>query len=112
MAFQILNQSIDIIEFTPISSVNSIADFNDINSGTEYFSEIIFGFKDLFPEFQKKKDNKQSQTAKHITIKLLQPSILLVPQKACSVVIQFAYPTDEEHSFLFLKDITPRPPEA
>ena len=70
MAFLILNQSIDTIDFTPIRTASGLGDFNDINSGTEYLSEIVFGIKDLFPEFQKKSTSKQSQSAKHISIKI------------------------------------------
>ena len=112
IAFQILNQSIDAIEFTPASTGNSIGDFNDINTGVEYFSEVVLGIKNFFPEFQKKQTTKQSQTLKHITIKLFQPTAISILIKSPVSTIVYAYPIDEKHSFLFLKDVTPQPPKA
>ncbi len=112
MAFQILNQSIDTIDFSPMRTVNCIGDFNDINSGTEYLSEIVFGIKDLFPEFQKKNTSKQSQSFKHISIKIVEPRAIDILIKCYTSNVVFAYPTDEKHNFLFLKDVTPQPPKA
>ena len=112
MAFQILNQSVDTIDFTPIHTANCIGDFNNINSGTEYLSEIVFGIKDFFPEFQKKNTSNQSQYVKHISIKIVQATGIDVLVKSYTAATVFAYPTDEKHSFLFLKDVTPQPPKA
>ncbi len=114
MAVQILNQSFDAIDFQPICATNTIGDFNDINSATEYISEIVLGNKDAFPEFQQTQSgsHKSSQTFKHFNIKLFQPTVLTVAPVTYATVLSFAYPLDETYSFLFSKDITPPPPKA
>ncbi len=114
MALQILNQSIDAIDFHPIYAVNAIEDFNDINSATEYISEIILGNKDAFPEFQTKNSghHKAAQSLKHVNIKLFQPQTIAFTPNTFVTVVSFAYPLDETYSFLFSKDITPPPPKA
>lgn len=114
IAFQILNQSIDAIDFQPICTANSIADFNDINSATEYISEIVLGNKDAFPEYQTQSSShrKAVQSLKHVNIKLFQPQTpCCIPHQFIEVVT-FAYPLDERYSFLFSKDITPPPPKV
>ena len=112
MVFLLLNQSIGTIDFMPIRTANGINDFNDINSGSEYISEVVFGIINCFPEFQKKNTSKQSQTAKHVFIKSLQPLATDILIKSYTSTIIFTYPTDEKHNFLFSKDITPQPPKA
>ena len=114
MALQILNQSIDAIDFQPICAANSIADFNDINSATEYISEIVLGNKDAFPEYQTQSSShhKAAQSFKHVNIKLFQPQPhCYIPNQFIDIVT-FAYPLDERYSFLFSKDITPPPPKV
>ena len=51
VAMQIINLSIDAVEFQPIATTVTIEDFNYFNSITEYVSEIVMGNKDAFPEF-------------------------------------------------------------
>ena len=114
MALQILNQSIDTIEFHPIYVANSIADFNDINSATEYISEIVLGNKDAFPEYQTESSNhnKSAQSFKYVNIKLFQPQTICYIPNHFIEIVTFAYPLDERYSFLFSKEITPPPPKA
>lgn len=113
MAFQILNVSIDTIEFTPIYSANCISYFNDFDSGIEYYSKMILGNKSCFPEYQKENTSKQSeQTGKQIIIKLFQPTVLSIIIKPCVNNILFAYPTDDAHRSLFIIDVIPEPPKA
>jgi len=113
MGFQILNQSVDTIEFIPIYSPDCVGDFNYINSGIEYCSEIILGNKNAFPEFQKENTSRQSQqNSKHVNIKVFQPIAFSIVPKPSITNILFAYPTDETHRFLFVKDVIPEPPKA
>ncbi len=112
MAFQILNQSIDAIDFQPIYASNNIGNFNDINSVTEYVSEIILGNTNAFPEFQKAPTSKSSHSFKHISLKIYEPRIFTFEPQEYQAIISFAYPLDETYSFLFSKDITPPPPKA
>ena len=114
MALQILNQSIDAIDFQPICAANSIADFSDINSATEYISEIVLGNRDAFPEFQTKSSghHKSAQSFKHVNIKLLQPQIICLIPNTSEPVVSFVYPLDETYSFLFSKNISLPPNKA
>ena len=112
MVFQILNQSIDAIDFQPIYTSNNISNFNDINSVTEYVSEIILGNTNTFPEFQKIPNSKNSHSFKHISLKIFEARVFTYEPKQCNVIVSFAYPLDETYSFHFSKDITPPPPKA
>ena len=114
LAFQILNQSFDAIDFQPIYTANAIEDFNDINSATEYISEIILGNKDAFPEFEttNNSQNKAAQSLKHVNLKLFQPQTISFIPNTFVTVVSFAYPLDETYTFLFSKDINPPPPSA
>jgi hypothetical protein len=114
LAIQILNLSVDAIDFHPFYSANSTAntDFNDINSEAEYISEIVLGYKDAFPEMQKQGEQKNTQSIKHTVIKIYEPKPLCfnIEQRFITVV-SFSFPLDEKYSFLFSKDITPPPPK-
>lgn len=108
MSFQILNLSIDSIEFQPLQSASSIGDFNYLNSMTEYVAEIILNQKDAFPEFQKK-SSKESQVLKHIDIKLFQPSSVIIVSQHFNSINSFIIPLKESYFFLFSKEINPPP---
>ena len=114
IALQILNQCTEAIDFHPIYTTNSITDFNDINSATEYISEIVLGNRDAFPEFQTKSSghHKSAQSFKHVNIKLLQPQIICLIPNTSEPVVSFVYPLDETYSFLFLKNISLPPNKA
>lgn len=111
MAALVLNQSIDEIEFRPLVITNNIGNFNDLNSAVEYISEIILGHKDLFPEYQKDGQHKQSSHCKHFNPKAfnfhepLEVPIQYIEKKT------FAYPLDENYTFLFSREII-QPPNA
>ena len=49
MAFQVLNLSIDSIDFRPIAG-NTAAVFNEMNSFSEYVSEVVLGHTNQYPE--------------------------------------------------------------
>jgi hypothetical protein len=114
MALQILNMSVDAIEFHPLitSAANDIGDFNDINSATEFISEILLGHKDAFPEFDKKADSKQSQCFKHIDMKKFPPGAAFIDPRCFEEISGFSSPLDEQYFFLFLKEINPPPPKS
>lgn len=114
MAMQVLNISVDAIEFHPLitANIDDIGDFNDINSATEYISEILLGKKDIFPEYNKTADSKQSQSIKHIDIKKYPPFTVSITPPHFKEVISFAYPLDEQYSYLFSKEINPPPPKV
>jgi hypothetical protein len=112
MALQVLNQSIDAVEFQPLLAANYIGNFNDLNSGAEYISEILLGCKNLFPEYDRKTGSKQSQSHKHVTVKMFQPVAYKVETATFIVHTSFAYPLDEHYYFQFSKEINPPPPKA
>lgn len=109
MAIQVLNLSIDAVDFHPFIAANTIGDFNYLNSMTEYFSEIVMGHKDAFPEYQKESP-ASSQSTKHIDLKISQPTYLSFRIGQYQPVISYTYPLDESYSYLFSKEIN-RPPK-
>ena len=111
MAALVLNQSIDEIEFRPLLITNNIGNFNDLNSAVEYISEIILGHKDLFPEYQKDGQHKQSSVCKHANPKAFNfyEPLAIVTQYTDKK--KFAYPLDEKYTFLFSREII-QPPNA
>jgi hypothetical protein len=114
LAIQILNISVDAIDFHPVYTPNSTANsnFNDINSAVEYISEIVLGYKDAFPEIQNQGEQKNTQSIKHNVIKIYEPKQLyLSVEQRFITVVSFIYPLDEKFTFLFSKDITPPPPK-
>lgn len=110
MALQILNQSIDAIDFQPAFTSNNIGNFNDLNSVAEYVSEIMLGHKDAFPEYQKTPTSKSFHTFKHINMKIFEPRMFVPELQQYQDITSFAYPLDEHYSFQFSKEINPPPP--
>ena len=51
IALQVLNVSIDHIDFNPITNPNNISQFNYFNSFVEYITEYSLGHMDVFKEF-------------------------------------------------------------
>ena len=109
MAVLVINQSIDEIEFQPLIVNGNIENFNDLNSAVEYISEIVLGHKDLFPEYQKNSNHKQSSTYKHVYPKSFNHYEALVIPFQQNVEMNFTYPLDEKYSFLFSKEIIQPP---
>jgi hypothetical protein len=110
MACQILNLSTDAIEFQPISTTN-ISEFNDLNTLTEYFSEIVLGHKNAFPESVNKKQH-QSQLQKNMGIKLFHTiSEEQVLPKAFLADL-FSFPANENNTMNYVQEINPPPPKA
>jgi len=111
MAALVLNQSIDEIEFQPLVMSGNIEYFNDLNSAVEYISEIVLGHKDMFPEFQKNGQHKQSSSFKHATPKAINFYVTLTIPEQYIESFKFAYPLDEKYTFLFSREII-QPPNA
>jgi hypothetical protein len=115
MAMQVLNLSVDAIEFHPLitSHVNDIGDFNDLNSAAEYISEILLGHKNAFPEFDKKPDSKQSLSFKHVDMKKYSPNIFSIEPPHFEEIISYICPlVKEEYLPLYIKEINPPPPKT
>lgn len=112
IAIQIINLSIDGVDFQPMASKVVIADFNYLNSLTEYVSEIVLGHKDAFPEFQKESSSSKSQIIKHLSLKLFQHENLVnktsYPVKGTSFIV----PLTEDYKFCYFREINPPPPKA
>jgi len=112
MALQVLNLSIDAVEFHPFISAKTVGNFNYMNSMMEYFSEIVMGHQNAFPEYDQKSTNG-SQNIKHIDMKIYKPvdlSFTIIHQH--QPVVSYNFPLDESYSYLFAKEINPPPPKA
>ena len=110
LALQVLNLSIDSIDFKPVHSSN-IEEFNDLNTFSEYFAEVVLGHTNAFPEAVKK-EQKQSQLQKHLTIKLINPSVMGDLGNAYTDIISNRFPADENHWLFYAPEINPPPPKA
>lgn len=111
VALQVLNFSMDTIDFHPHKHRNTISDFNYLNSVVEYFDEIILGNKDAFPEYSKH-NAKESQNIKHFDVKICQQAPLeLVPNHY--VIQDTPYNNKSEfYSLMVIKEIIPPPPKV
>ena len=111
MALQIINLSIDAVEFQPLEAAITIGDFNYLNSMTEYVSEVIMGIKDAFPEFQNQSSSSKSQIVKHLSIKLFENNSIIQAPAIYRQNISYSVPLNESYTYLFLKEINPPPPK-
>ena len=112
IAIQVINLSIDAVEFQPIASTVTINDFNYFNSVTEYIAEIVMGNKDAFPEFQKESSSSKSQIIKHLSIKLFQQDQFICTERFTQESTAFVVPLTEEYHYHYFKEINPPPPKA
>ena len=111
MAFQVINLSIDSVDFEPIDSPTTSAfNFNYFNSLIEYVSESLMGHTNAFPEYQNESNQSKSQLiAKHISLKLYQTeTIIPLPYIADLIITHFSNNV-ENYSFLFSKEINQPP---
>ena len=111
MAFQVINLSIDSVDFDPIDSLTTSAfNFNYFNSLIEFASESLMGHNNAFPEYQNESNQSKSQIAgKHISIKLFQVETT-IPLPVIDVRKIIHYPhIDKYYSFLFCKEIIQPP---
>lgn len=110
LALQVLNLSMNAIDFKPVHSSN-MEEFNDLNTFSEYFAEVVMGHSNAFPE-SAKKEQKQSHLQKHMTIQLINPSVLGYLPNAYTDIISFRFPEDENHNRFYAPEINPPPPKA
>ncbi len=111
VAIQIINLSIDAVEFQPIASTVVIEDFNYLNSMTEYVSEIILGKKDAFPEFQQESKSSKSQIIKHLSLKVFEDSCAELNANFISSKNSFIVPLKEKYEYSYFNEINPPPPK-
>ncbi len=111
MALQIMNVSIDAIDFKPFESNMVLTEFNDQNTITEFISETLLGYKNLFPE-SSTKSQKQAQQQKHVCIKLINCSPAVLTNQYDAEAAAYCVPTTENYAYLFLREINPPPPKA
>ena len=111
MAFQVINLSIDSVDFDPIDSPTTTAfNFNYFNSLIEYVSESVMGNKDAFPEYQNESNQNKSQVlAKHISLKLYHKETLIPIPTVCDITISHFPKKSENYRFLFSKEINQPP---
>jgi hypothetical protein len=110
MALQILNLSIDAVDFNPLRAYTTES-FNYYNSAVEFVSETIMQ-KDVFPEI-KNTSSKTTQSAKHLSFKIFQPNVFLEPtSKEELKAKRFTIIFKENYQCQFFKEINPPPPKA
>ena len=112
IAIQIINLSIDAVEFQPIAATIVIEDFNYFNSMTEFVAEAIMGNKDAFPEFQKESSSSKTQIIKHLSFKLFQQEGFVCSVPAILKSDVFIVPLTEDYKYRFFGEINPPPPKA
>ena len=88
-----------------------MAEFNDLNTFSEYFAEVVLGHINAFPE-SVTKEQKQSQLQKHISIKLINPSVPGYLTHAYTDMISYRFPEDENRRCFYTSEINPPPPKA
>jgi hypothetical protein len=110
LAIQILNLSINSIDFKPIETTN-LTEFNDINTLAEFVSEIVLGHINAFPEFEKK-TQKQSQLQKHISIKIINDYFVVEPNLFFKDNIQLDTNIMDKYLYEYFQEINPPPPKV
>lgn len=109
LAIQILNLSINSIDFKPFKT-NCLTEFNDINTIAEFVSEIIMGKINSFPEFANK-TQKQSQLQKHVSLKLINDQKFDEPELQLAKNEQFEIVLKDLYLYEYLQEINPPPPK-
>lgn len=111
LAFLLLNLSVDSIDFKPMFTAN-LSEFNDLNSITEYISEVVLGHSNAFPE-SAKKTNTKSQSIKHVDLKIHEyQGELQTPDNRYISLLCYGFHLDDTYSYLFSKEINPPPPKV
>jgi len=111
MALQILNLSIDAVDFNPLNNYNISNYFNYYNSMVEYISENVTN-KDIFPELPEK-NAKNAPVFKHIVFKVIPINSINLFIKICPLSVQEnRICCNDNKSLQFIKEITPPPPKV
>jgi len=110
LAIQILNVSIDAIDFKPFQSNLVLSEFNDQNSITEFITEQVLGYKNLFPE-SCSKSQKQNSLQKHACIKLINGDLPIALQENTASLSVYTSSETKSYLYMFLQEINPPPPK-
>lgn len=113
VAIQIIDLSIDAIDFQPIESVATIGDFNYFNSVIEYVTESLLGHTNAFPEYQNEpSSSKKAQLEKAISFKFSQTDGFDMQPKFLPLTIKANRNYDEDFYSFYYSEIIPPPPKA
>ena len=114
MAVLVINVSIDAFDFQPLDTNSELCidDFNYLNSFAEYFTEVVLGHKDAFPEFQKEASSSKSQFVKHIDVKIYPKDSYCCLPVYKTIRTEFLVPLKENYHFLYFNEINPPPPKV
>lgn len=114
VALQILNLSIFMQDFTPVSTHrHTIGEFNEINSLVEYVAEVVLEQKNALPESHEENTSKKDlELHKHIPFKLITFDELATVAQAPVFKPSFHYPLNDSRTFLYSREINPPPPKA
>jgi hypothetical protein len=113
MAIQILNMSLDSMDFQALQRPDQLSTFNDLNTVVEYVTEIVLGHIDAFPEFDNgSTSSKDYPLQKQIDLKILPVEVYSLIHQNVSLVSHLFIPMDERCTSSFCKDIIPPPPRC
>jgi hypothetical protein len=113
MAVQVLNMSLDSMQFTAISRSDEVGMFNELNTVVEYVAEIVLGHSDAFPEYNNSKSSsKDYPVQKQVDQKVFPLEIYAVIQQATISSHDFFIPLKERYTSAFYKEINPPPPKV
>ena len=110
LAIQILNLSVNSIDFKPFGSTN-LSEFNDINTIAEFVSEIVLGKVNSFPEFANK-TQKQSQLQKHISLKLINDNFKVETEYCLTSDVELNILFNDQYLYEYFQEINPPPPKV
>lgn len=114
VALQILNLSIFMQDFDPISTHrHTIGEINEINSIVEFVAEIVLDNPNALPEYhQQNTDHTAMQVHKHAPVKMITFEELQPARVFYAAVREYIIPLKESYDFLFFREINPPPPKA
>ena len=114
MALQVINLSIDSVDFDPVEIADySSFNFNYFNSLIEFVSESVMGYVNAFPEYQNESNQNKSQlSGKHISIKLYQTEVIVYLTQYEIISNNYTTETKDRYQYLFFEEINPPPPEV
>jgi hypothetical protein len=112
MAIQILNMSLDSMQFTAITKSNEVGMFNELNTVVEYVAEIVLGHSNAFPEYNNSKNSsKDYPLQKQVDQKIFPFETYAVVQPTTTSLPDFFIPLTERYTSVFYKEINPPPPK-
>jgi len=111
LAVQVINLSIDSLDFYSFKSLTTFNDIDYIDSMTEFFVENVMGFpKDTFRDRASNKNDSRLQNIAHLDLKMPHVSIISflrdTRKKSVNII-----PKNERAIVLFYKEVPPKPPQ-